>query len=121
MGSCNWVENSIPSFLATLHKRLVGFVKAASRHKRIAATHILVFMISPEDRRSKPYALPVQCIPYKGVSDSKVRELANAVIHEIVNKKMKVAGMYVNYHNTVICFSFYFTSGFVTYGEWNSL
>lgn len=93
MGSCNWIEENIPSFLATLRKRLVAFVRAASRRKRTAATHVLVIMISPEDRRSKPYALPVQCIPYKGLSDSKVRELANAVVREMVNRKMKIAGM----------------------------
>ncbi|XP_065889311.1 uncharacterized protein [Dysidea avara] len=59
-------------------------------------------MISTEDRRRKPYALPVQCVPYKGLSDSKVRDLANNIISEMVKRKMNVAG---------------FTSD----GEWNSL
>ena len=47
------------------------------------ASHILVFMISTEDRTKKPYALPVQCVPYKGLSDSKVRDLANNIISDI--------------------------------------
>ena len=49
-------------------------------------------MISNEERNKKPYALPIQCLPYKGLSDSKVRELANHIITEMVQRKMKVAG-----------------------------
>ena len=69
-----------------------------TRHQQTAASHILVFMISTEDRRRKPYALPVQCVPYKGLSDSKVRDLANNIISEMVKRKMNVAG------NAVWCF-----------------
>ena len=71
---------------------MVSFIKGVTCHQRTAATHILVFMISNEERRKKPYAIPVQCIPYKSLSDSKVRELANQIIHEMTNRKMKVAG-----------------------------
>ncbi|XP_065892094.1 uncharacterized protein [Dysidea avara] len=66
------------------------------------ASHILVFMISTEDRRKKPYAIPVQCMPYQGLTDSKVRDLANSIISEMAKRKMNVAG-------------------FTTDGEWNSL
>lgn len=51
-------------------------------------------MISAEDRRKKPYALPVQCIPYKGIGDTTVCELANKIICEMVKRKMNVAGRY---------------------------
>jgi len=37
-----------------------------SRQKRTAATHLFVVMISPEGRQRKPYALPIQCVPYTG-------------------------------------------------------
>ena len=50
-------------------------------------------MISSEDRRRKPYALPVQCIPYKSIGDAAVRELANKIIRETVKRKMNVAGI----------------------------
>ena len=50
-------------------------------------------MISAQDRQRKPYALPVQCIPYKGMRDTMVCELANKIISEIVKQKMYVAGM----------------------------
>ena len=89
------VQENIPSQLMMNRQKLVSFIKGVTRHQRTPATHILVFMISTEDRRKKPYALPVQCVPYKGLSDSKVRELANNVIQEMVKRKMKVAGMYM--------------------------
>ena len=49
-------------------------------------------MISNEERRTKPYAIPIQCIPYVGISDSKVRQLANNIIQKMVDRNMKVAG-----------------------------
>ena len=56
-------------------------------------SHILVFMISAQDRQRKPYALPVQYILYKGMCDTMVHDLANKIISEIVKQKMNVAGM----------------------------
>ena len=78
---------------------------------------ILVFMISSEDRRKKPYALPVQCVPYKGLSDCKVRDLANNIISEMVKRKMNVAG------NSIVQWYIPFMDfvGFTTDGEWNTL
>ena len=89
---CNRKLENIPRQLAALKQRVITFVRGATREKRTAATHVLVLMISPEGRSHKPYALPVQCIPYKGLSDAKVRVLANKVIQEMTQRKMKVAG-----------------------------
>ena len=75
-----------------VEQSLISFIKGIIRHQRTTATHILVFMISCKERRTKPYALPVQCIPYKGLGDMKIRKLANNVIQEMVNRNMKVAG-----------------------------
>ena len=49
-------------------------------------------MVSPEERNQNPYALAVLCIPYKGLSDAKGRDLTNKVIHETTQRKMKVSG-----------------------------
>ena len=87
-----WVEENIPSQLSHIRSSLVSLITGVTRHKRTAATHILVFMISSEERRKKPYALPVQCIPYKGLGDRTVRDLANAIIREMSKRQMKVAG-----------------------------
>ena len=51
-------------------------------------------MISTEERSKKPYALPVQCLPYKGLKDGEVREIGNKVIQEMHKRNMKVAGKY---------------------------
>ena len=86
-------EDNIPSQLCSFRHKLVSFIKGVSpRHQRTPATHIQVFMISAEDRRRKPYALPIQCIPYVGLSDAKIRELANKIITEMVKRKMNIAG-----------------------------
>ena len=57
------------------------------------ASHLLVVMISTEDRKAKPYAMPVQCISYKGLKDAEVRNIANRIIQEMQKRGMKVAGM----------------------------
>ena len=85
-------EGNIPSQLQSVRQRLVTLIKGVTRHQRVAASHILVFMISTEDRRKKPYAIPVQCMPYQGLTDSKVRDLANSIISEMAKRKMNVAG-----------------------------
>ena len=93
-------EENIPHSLQTIRQKATAFVKGVVRHQRTAATHVLVFMISNEERNKKPYALPIQCLPYKGLSDNKVRELANRIITEMVKRKMKVAG---NYRVLLMC------------------
>jgi len=104
---CNWREDNIPRQLSNIRDKVVAFITGLTRHQRTPATHVLVFMISNEERNKKPYALPIQCIPYKGISDAKVRELANKVIHEMVKREMKVAGiklyMHMFLHYCIVC------------------
>jgi len=88
-GECRWIEENIPSQLKSVRQKVATFIKGVTQHQRTPATHVLVFMISNEERYKKPY---VQCIPYKGLSDSKVRQLANKIIHEMSARNMKVAG-----------------------------
>jgi len=85
-------KDNVPSCLTTLRQKATAFLKGIVRHQRNAATHVLVFMISPEERNKKPYALPVQCLPYRGISDTKVRKLADNIIQEMVKRNMNVAG-----------------------------
>jgi len=56
--------------------------------------HILVVVISPEQRLHKPYALSVQCIAYKSLKDKEVRNIANKLIKEMSARGMKVADDY---------------------------
>ena len=87
----------LPCKLDSVRTAAEEFVKGVTRQQRIAATHCLVIMISPEERNKKPYAFPVQCLPYKGLKDRQVREIINKVISEMIKRKMKVAGIQHRY------------------------
>ena len=62
----NWFE---------LKSSLLRYLNDLFSKKRIAATHLLVFMIADERRNRKPYAIPVRFLPYKSLTDAKLREL----------------------------------------------
>ena len=118
-GHCLWEQENVPRCFSEIRKKLTTFIKGLTRHQRTPASHILVFMISNEERRTKPYAIPVQCIPYNSLTDLKVRELANKVIQEMTRRKMKVAGRLLVHLMFNHCN--YNILGFTTDGEWNSL
>ena len=50
-------EDNVPSRLRTIRQKAAAFVKGIVRHQRNAATHVLVFMISPEQRNKKTLCL----------------------------------------------------------------
>ena len=62
------------------------------RNRRTAATHVLAVLISPEARNRKPYALPVQLIPYAGMNQAQIRDVINNVISEMSLLGMAVSG-----------------------------
>ena len=66
-----------PQRLSQLRKKMLVFLQGLYWFHRQGATHILVLMISPEQRDSKPYALPVQCVPYVNLKHSTCRNLVN--------------------------------------------
>lgn len=86
------ITNNLPRQLSVLRENVLLFVKRVTKYRRVAATHILIVMISPEERNSKPYALTVQCIAYKSITDSEMRKICNNVIKEMTLREMKVAG-----------------------------
>ena len=49
-------------------------------------------MISSELRNHKPYAVPVQCVPYAGLRESDMRRMVSYLVQEMVQMGMKVAG-----------------------------
>lgn len=87
------VQDNCARKLTCFRENLSSFVQRVSRYHRKAASHLLVVMISTEDRKTKPYALPVQCIPYRSLKDVEVRNIANRVIEEMQKRGMKVAGI----------------------------
>ena len=54
---------------------LLVYLKDLYTKKRNAASHMLVFMIADELYNRKPYAIPVHFMPYRSLTDSKLREL----------------------------------------------
>ena len=87
-------RNNVSLRITNLRSELTKFEKILTHHQRTAATHCLVIMISAEERNRKPYALPIQCLPYKGLKDSEIRDIGNKVIQEMHKRGMKVAGIF---------------------------
>ena len=64
----------------------------------------MVFMISCEDRSRKPYAIPIQCMPYVGMNETNARKRIKAIIKAMVDREMKLEGIFefgclgFNYH-----------------------
>ena len=73
---------------------MLSYLKDLFTKKRVAASHVLVFMIADELRNRKPYAVPVQFMPYKSLTDSKLRELEVQLEDAMRNAGMTVVGMY---------------------------
>ena len=48
--------------LTNIRQQLTDFIRSLSRHKRTAASNVYVLMISSEQRRVKPYAIPIQLL-----------------------------------------------------------
>ena len=66
--------------------------------KQPAETHALVIMVSEEQRKKKPYALPVQYVPYHSIRDRYIRDLSKNLKEEMTKLGMKVVGnlIYLN-------------------------
>ncbi|XP_064622698.1 uncharacterized protein LOC135484921 isoform X2 [Lineus longissimus] len=56
------------------------------------ASHVLVFMLSDERRKKKPYAAPVQFIPYHSIRDQYIRDFSKAIKQEMVSSGLCVVG-----------------------------
>lgn len=101
---------------------MLVFCSGLYRHKRIAATHILAILISPEARNRKPYALPVQMIPYIGLNRSEIRDIINNVISEMSMRGMSVSGksmlwqILCNQYSCIATFNMIVCFGITVYG-----
>ena len=73
-----------------------------AKKRQPAATHVLVFLLSEERRNRKPYALPVQYIPYKSIKDQHVRDYVNKIKEAMVSAGMKPVGKY-HFPRNLIC------------------
>ena len=62
-------QNNVAGKLTSIWQKLLQFTKRITYFKRISATHVFVFMISLETHYRKPYAVPVQSLPYDGFKE----------------------------------------------------
>lgn len=62
------------------------------------ATHVLAVMISPDDRKCKPYALPIQYVPYTSMNQGQIRSIVTGVAVTMKNIGMHVVGKYTQMH-----------------------
>ncbi|XP_028416819.1 uncharacterized protein LOC114541027 [Dendronephthya gigantea] len=95
-------ESIVKTSMMKLRDKLLGYFKELYSKKRIAATHLMIFMISDELRNTKPYAVPVRFMPYSSITDAKLRELELQIEDAMVTVNMVAVG-------------------FTTDGEFNSL
>ena len=86
------MEHNLSRKLCSVRTSLQDVVKGLHRFMRTSATHMFVFMISSALRDRKPYAIPIQCIPYAGLKESDMRRLVNSIIKEMTSQGMAVAG-----------------------------
>ena len=88
------MEVSNPALLLTnIRQRLTSFIRALYHHKRTPATNVYVMMISSEQRQVKPYALPIQLLPYASINETTMRGLIRDILKTMKARGMKVVGM----------------------------
>lgn len=87
-------QQVVKTSMVKLRDKLLGYFKELYSKKRIAATHLMIFMISDELRNTKPYAIPVRFMPYRSITDAKLRELELQIEDAMVTVNMVAVGKY---------------------------
>lgn len=77
-----------------MEKNLLLYYKELYSKKRNPASHLLVFMIADELRNTKPYAIPIQFIPIKSITDQQIRLLELEVETAMKSIEMVPVGKY---------------------------
>lgn len=83
------VKNQYTTLFPDMHKYLRNlFIKK----RQPAATHVLLFLISDERRNKKPFAMPVQYVPYHSIKDQYLRDMTDKIKQEMVKMDLKPVG-----------------------------
>lgn len=61
---------------------------------------MLAVIISPDDRKRKPYVLPVQYFPYASLNQQQIRSVVTEVAVAMKNRGMHVVGRYIHVYCT---------------------
>ena len=84
--------NGVDLNLGAFKLKFQDYLRGLFLKKRIPAKYLLVFMIADELRSKKPYAVPVQFVPYKSITDSKLIELETKLQKVMEENGMPVVG-----------------------------
>ena len=83
--------------LLSVKSNILSYPNGLYSKKRVAAMHILVFMTTDELRNRKPYAVLIRFMPYKSITDRKLRQLELKLEGVMRGNGMTVVGMYFAY------------------------
>jgi hypothetical protein len=72
--------------------------KGSTTKTRVAASHILIFMVSDELRNFKPYAIPVRVLKYTSLTDKNARDLKDELKSTMEDMGMVTVGMFKLYN-----------------------
>ena len=82
---------TIRTSLRGLVKEVKGYLRNLFK-KKIAATHVLVLMLSNERRNKKPYALPIRYVPYRSLRDQFICDLTRDVKLKMQERELNLVG-----------------------------
>ena len=68
----DFVDEKTSNCLMSFCSESMQFIKNIVAHQREPATHIFVFMISPQEQIEKPYSLPIQHISCAGIKEENI-------------------------------------------------
>lgn len=87
-------QRNIPRKMTEIRSTMCKVIKRISHFRRTPATHVFILMISCDLRDKKPYALPVQCLPYAGLKEMELRTIVSNLCKEMTSMQMKVSGIF---------------------------
>ena len=85
-------QGNLKADVSGLRSQLLPFTKDIFGKKRKAASHLFVFMTADESRNMKTYAVPVRVLPFKSITDNKVRGLEEELRNVMTSIGMTVVG-----------------------------
>ena len=87
------LQNTAVVHLRKIEKNMLQYYKDLYSKKRSPASHLLVFMIADELRNVKPYAIPIQFMPIKTITDDQIRKLELDIETSMKTNGMVPVGM----------------------------
>jgi hypothetical protein len=70
------------------------------KKRQPGATHVMIFMISEERRKKKPYCQPVQYIHYHSIRDQYMRDMTVTLKQHMIAHGLKPIGMILLHEST---------------------